>query len=261
MLASGKGLACWQPRPQHPIEDGEGVMPRDVGMFSVQEGFQKISNIWDDEDSLRKTAAAQGYEVPYNTPTKGVNITRREYPAGDTVVQGTTSETNYEADGQNVTGFQFRHLKRHPKGGVLAITPTAVSEKLAVSVQRLLYDHILRHAELLYRHAIASHNILDNEGLYIVTGCVKSESWALAGFSDPMVPPEDKLLLVRRRSGSRTNSLGDPQYVWTKGGTADGYSGTSEVSDSRDQCLFLRGYKLDLLQPLRLRVRGTKLSV
>jgi hypothetical protein len=99
MLASGNGLACWQPRPQAPIKDGEGVIPGDVGIFSVQEGFQKLFNIWDDEDSMRRTAITQAYRAPYNVPTKIGNITRREYSEGDTVVEGTTSRTIYRSDG------------------------------------------------------------------------------------------------------------------------------------------------------------------
>jgi hypothetical protein len=140
-------------------------------------------------------------------------------------------------------------------GGVLAITSVAVSERLPPSVQGSLHKHILQHAELLYRHALALQNLPNNEGLYVVTGCIKSDSWAIAGFSDPMTPPEDTLRLQRRRPGVSTDSAAASQYVWTEKGTADGYCGSSEVEGSNDQCLFLKGYKLGFSQPFRERVR------
>jgi hypothetical protein len=80
--------------------DGRGVTPGDVGIFSVQEGFQKIFNIWDDEGAMRQTAATQGYEASYHAPTRRKNIIRKEYSQGDTVVQGTTSRTTLASDRQ-----------------------------------------------------------------------------------------------------------------------------------------------------------------
>lgn len=99
MLFSGKGLALWQPRPRYPIKDGEGVMLGDVGLYSVQEGFQKIFNLWDDEAAIRQTGAAETNLYPYSIPPKAPNVVNKaEHLEGDTIVQGATAETKYRSE-------------------------------------------------------------------------------------------------------------------------------------------------------------------
>lgn len=99
MLSSGKGLACWKPGPRHPIKDGEGIVPGDVGKYTVEGGFKKIFNLWEDAVSIQSTAAAVG--LSYQIPEKAVNcVNESEHLEGETVVRGTTAKTLYQANSQ-----------------------------------------------------------------------------------------------------------------------------------------------------------------
>ena len=70
-------------------------------MFRVQDGFQKLFNLWEDEDSIRATAATGYNGVAYEIPAKATNVINEdEYLEGDTLVQGTTSKTLRGSDGQ-----------------------------------------------------------------------------------------------------------------------------------------------------------------
>ena len=159
----------------------------------------------------------------------------------------------------SVSGFEFRYLYKQPKGGVLAFTSTAMMEKLPASEHMMLYQHISRHAELIYHHASTLHRIPDEEeGLYIVTGCMKSDSWALAGYTDPMAPPEDVLNLIKPRAhhSSGTPAGADRRYLWENKGSADGFSGASERRGLQTHSLFLQGFKLGFTQSFRSRVKN-----
>jgi len=46
LLAKGKGLPCADPRP-HPLIGESGVDVGDVGIFTCEDGFQKLFNLWD----------------------------------------------------------------------------------------------------------------------------------------------------------------------------------------------------------------------
>ena len=120
----------------------------------------------------------------------------------------------------------------------------------------MLSQHISRHAEVIYRHASRLHYVPEEEeGLYIVSGCMKSDSWALAGFTDPMVHPEDVLTLIKPRPSTPPTSA-DRRYVWTNKGTADGFSGASKEKGLQTHCLFIQGFKLGFSLSFRSRVRN-----
>lgn len=70
MLHAGQGLPCWKPRPREPLRAGEGVTPGDVGVFSVEGGFKKIFNLWEDEVAIQGSPAARSYHLPYEIPPK-----------------------------------------------------------------------------------------------------------------------------------------------------------------------------------------------
>ncbi|TEB32263.1 hypothetical protein FA13DRAFT_293333 [Coprinellus micaceus] len=136
-------------------------------------------------------------------------------------------------------------------------------ERLPPSEHLMLYQHLSRHAEVIYRHASRLQHVPEEEeGLYAVSGCMKSDSWALAGFIDPMVPPEDVLTLIKpHHSHSGTSPTGaDRRYVWTNKGMADGFSGASREKSLQTHCLFVQGFKLGFSQSFRSRVRNSQPS-
>lgn len=101
MLHAGRGLPCWQPRPREPLKDGEGVIPGDVGIFSVEDGFMKIFNLWDDEVSIRGSPAGASYHLRYAIPPKPeLVVETHELDEGQALVHGAWFETIYESDEQ-----------------------------------------------------------------------------------------------------------------------------------------------------------------
>jgi hypothetical protein len=110
---------------------------------------------------------------------------------------------------------------------------------------------VVLHPELIYRHADRIRQIANDEPLYIITGCIKSNSWALAAFREGMPAPHDAMSLQRVTRASDPRS----KYVWTKRSTSEAYFGLSEEEGVRDQTLFLRGFKLDFSQAFRTRMK------
>ncbi|KAJ2937009.1 hypothetical protein H1R20_g115, partial [Candolleomyces eurysporus] len=250
MLSSGKGLALWQPRPCQPRGGERGVVPGDVGSVSAERGFKKIFNLWENEADIRASNVFGGSYCP---PRMEV-VTREELLAGDTIVDGTTSATRYAADGGLISS-EFEMLE--PQGAVLALTSSADLEELESHVE--LRDFIVDHAVHLYQYANGIRKLDEEESLYIITGCIKSDSWAIAAYNDPADPPNNVLRLVR--TGSLSSN---PVYRWTDRGTAEARYGPGPTRNSgaqlKNQCLFLQGFKIAFSAAFRSRTRGTSLS-
>ncbi|RXW14961.1 hypothetical protein EST38_g10889 [Candolleomyces aberdarensis] len=179
-----------------------------------------------------------------------VVTSEEELLAGDTIVKGTSSVTEYAADGE-VASCEFRMLE--PQGAVLALTSSADLEELESHVE--LRNFIIDHAAPLYEYANGIRKLDDDESLYIVTGCVKSDSWALAAYNDPVDPQNDVLRLFRKRS-----SGSNPIYGWTHRGTAEARCGPGSTRESgarpKNQCLFLQGFKIAFSVAFRSRMGG-----
>jgi hypothetical protein len=94
MLKSGKGLACWKPRPRKPNSGPRGTVPGDVGTFSAEGGFKKTFNIWDDEELLRGVASVSG-SPPFRLPPQRVVFDPKEIPQGNTIADGASSHTMF----------------------------------------------------------------------------------------------------------------------------------------------------------------------
>ncbi|TEB19417.1 hypothetical protein FA13DRAFT_374417 [Coprinellus micaceus] len=190
-------------------------------------------------------------ETDYELPEREVVVAESGLFEGDAVVHGASSEISWMEDGMEIKSFEFEC--RSSQGAVLAITsPTELQELTDFTALR---EHIVRNAELLYRHANSICRIADTEALYVITGCIKSESWALAAFNDPTTSPADTLKLVKRQG---INRHGNGEFVWTRRGTSEARVGKSRAAGACDQSLFLRGFKLDFSQKARSRMRATK---
>ncbi|KAJ3541372.1 hypothetical protein NMY22_g3910 [Coprinellus aureogranulatus] len=259
MLHAGKGFPCWKPEPRKPLTSGEGVVPGDVGVLSVEGGFVKIFNVWDDETSLQESEAGRSAKAPYNAPPRPVPFIRtNELAKGKALVAGAWYETIYESDDKTISHFEFHHLPSHQQGAVLAMTSTGKLEELDGSDKMALREVISQHAGLIYKYANDLRTIGEDESLYIITGCIKSENWGLAAFRE--APPfRDPAMhrfprLVKLPGSVGVGSPDDPAYDWRSPGTFDSYVGKSE-GGSQDQCLFLRGFKLDFAKSFRSQAR------
>ncbi|KAJ2936575.1 hypothetical protein H1R20_g528, partial [Candolleomyces eurysporus] len=104
------------------------------------------------------------------------------------ITDGTSTDTLYTADGKT-SSFEFTATAA--RGAVLVSTSPADLEELDNYIK--LRGFIIDHAGLLYQYANGLRELDDDESLYIVTGCIKGDSWAMAAFKDPMVPPQDVL--------------------------------------------------------------------
>lgn len=105
MLHAGKGLPCWKPEPREPLNHGEGVIPGDVGIFSVEGGFRKVFNLWDDEILIQSSPAARSYHLRYEIPPKPkVYVKASELDEGKALVEGLWYNPIYESDNTYVHG-------------------------------------------------------------------------------------------------------------------------------------------------------------
>lgn len=253
MLNAMKGLPCWEPNPQGRFSGPEGVVPGDVGTYSVADGFKKTFNIWNDDEAIRSTASRCG--IIYHTP-EGRETTRVQVLGkGDAVTQGPSASTIFRSNSdKHIECFEFG-CQSQTQGAILALPSPADRERL--EDHTALRDHIIQHAELLYRHSNSLRRISEDEALYIITGCIKSEDWGLAAFSNPMIPPND-IIKLEQLSGSKDSAtFGKPStfFAWTQKGTSEARFGESQKVGVKNQSLFLEGFKLDFSQEFRLRMK------
>ncbi|KAF5339135.1 hypothetical protein D9611_011135 [Ephemerocybe angulata] len=252
MLNIMRGLPCWQPDPQG-LAEPEGVVPGDVGTYSVGDGFMKLFNIWDDEEPIRKTAARTSNTEPYAAPEGRRVIHTPVFSQGDTVTEGPSASTIFRTGTDHIERFEFG-CESQTQGAILALTSPAKRERLFDHTA--LRQHIVDHAETIYRHANSLRRIGEDEALYIITGSIKGNSWGLAAFSNPMFPPNDTTKLEHLSRGLASQS-GDESmfYAWTQKGTSDARVGSSANGAVWDQSLFLEGFKLDFSSEFRARMR------
>ena len=137
------------------------------------------------------------------------------------------------------------------RGAVLALTSSADLDELENHID--LRDFIINNAMQLYRHANGIRRLDHTESLYFVSGCIKSDSWAIAAFNEPVDSPNDVLRLIQ--SGTtptpKDSKEAEPhlKYTWTSRATAEARTGFNanrgkETYRGKNQCLFLRGYKM-----------------
>ncbi|KAF5329186.1 hypothetical protein D9611_013196 [Ephemerocybe angulata] len=249
MLSSGMGLACWNTKPH---AGAVGPALGDVGTFSAQDGFIKIFNLWDDEESIRKTARTTGIGNYYRpTPMRTKRTIQGRSKRGDIVKSlGIRGNVVYKPDFSDIKNFEIHSTSE--RGAALLLTSDADQEDL--DGRQRLRKHILDYPELFYRHADAIQGIGQEESLYIITGSVKSDSCALAAFvGEPTAPDEPAVILANStRPGQHISS-----WVWTNQGTANTQlSECSSLDGEKDQTLFLRGFKLDFSSSFRSKLGG-----
>ena len=111
----------------------------------------------------------------------------------------------------------------------------------------------MQNAELIYQRSNHAERLADSESLYIVTGCIKSDSWAMAAFREPGNAPHETMRLEDVSRGRDEQ----PRYVWTNRGSWDARSGSSNQLGLKNQTLFIRCWKLDSPETLRSRTAGS----
>lgn len=135
---------------------------------------------------------------------------------------------------------------------MLALTSSADLEQTTDIVA--IRDCVLRYAPLFYTHADRVRRIGHEESLYIITGCIKSDSWALAAYRQPMAQPYDLLRLVHAPDVGDNPSC-EMLYEWTHCGTSDTRSSDRSENGSKNQSLFLTGFSLSVSSAFRSRMK------
>ncbi|KAF5339750.1 hypothetical protein D9611_009130 [Ephemerocybe angulata] len=247
MLSYGMGLACWNTK----THSGDvGPVLGDVGTFSAQDGFAKIFNLWDDEESINLTVKAYAGLKSYKAPVRRFKKTKEGRLRRGEIVKspGVGGNVIYRPDYSDISNFEIRCTSQH--GAALMLTSAADQEDL--DHLHTLRDHILKYPELFYRHANAIERLGQDESLYIITGSVKSNSCGLAAFGEPTGPDEHPVILANSsRQGQRIAS-----WVWTNQGTANTQLSDPSLDGIKDQTLFLRGFKLDISSDFRSTLGG-----
>jgi hypothetical protein len=143
-----------------------------------------------------------------------------------------------------------------PEGAILALTSSADLHELKVRIE--LQDFIINNAPLLYQYANSIRRFENDESLYFITGCLKSDSWALAAFNERVDHPNNVLRLIQTGGSSETSA---PNYAWTSRAMAEAWTGSNptrgkDTYTGKNQSLFLRGYKMTFSPEFRSRMSG-----
>ncbi|KAF5316955.1 hypothetical protein D9611_003874 [Ephemerocybe angulata] len=228
MLSVGEGLPCWNPKPFSPFIPEYGISPGDVGTICARDGFKKIFNLWEGQPGPQPLWMAPSSEdrLPPNP----------WFSVGDTFAKGASARASFAS---GYPSFEF-NCSGSSEGSVLAITSDAYLETLkSVSGMR---DFIMQNAAELYAYAVSRGDVeSNNQPLYIITGCVKADTWAMAAFDESMEAPDDTLRLVTRYDDYRGMAQ---NFLWTDRGRADVRCSNGGGRGLKNQSLFLRGFKL-----------------
>ena len=142
----------------------------------------------------------------------------------------------------------------------MACTMSAELEELDDA--SILETFLVQNAGLIYQKAKHATRLGENESIYIVTACIKSDGYGLAAYQDAKA--REILRLSKRFPGdSSDNSDRGRIYDWVDRGTGEARlwpNTIKEASLREGKChsLFLRGFKLAFSTAFRARMRGVK---
>ncbi|TFK22846.1 hypothetical protein FA15DRAFT_498410 [Coprinopsis marcescibilis] len=247
------GLPMWMPKPTSLPEDriAEGIVPGDVGLLTEDgTSFHYLFNIWRDRQTLEEAHVPGGRDF-LPAPERVLQAPAEEFLTGmGTILEGAAEERVYMSDSPPP------HCNLHygwcEEEGAVLVTPFGAHVD-SLADRTVLEPFIKHNCRRLYQVAKNKGGIR-TAPLYIVTGCVKTSSWAMAAYrtskkrptaAGATMAPVAKLQNVLKSQESERTSFG---YQWTsKSNGTSAHSGPnfcSSASDDRNQCLFIRGYRL-----------------
>ncbi|KAH6901418.1 hypothetical protein BKA70DRAFT_1309369 [Coprinopsis sp. MPI-PUGE-AT-0042] len=231
LLSKRYGLPLYNPQPT-----GKPIRFGDFGILG-QDGFESFGNVFDPDDQ---------HEFSLSIPPQ---YDARRYPRklqeGQVVASGIEDARTLTDGDQNTRGrFEFR--SGTTQGAVLALTSSGELESLTPDSRNRLREYLCTHGLQLVINLRRKYYLQPGESLYVVTGTIKSDSWAIAVHTSPMREPYDHMVLSRREGYPGLNV---PTHEWTSCGSADARYGESNAigedgGRAKDQCLFLRGFLL-----------------
>lgn len=130
-----------------------------------------------------------------------------------------------------------------PQGAVLALTSSA--DLIEMDDSNGLREFLVDYAEVIYQHSRKYRSgRAPKDSLYVITGCVVSQSCGIAAHNRAMTSPNNVLSLENRPITDGP----EPQraWAWTFAGTSMArFHRSNSETGIKDQTLFLRGFKLD----------------
>ncbi|TFK25132.1 hypothetical protein FA15DRAFT_373316 [Coprinopsis marcescibilis] len=240
------GFPLWMPKPSSLPDNRveQGITPGDVGVFTDDGGFCYLFNIWSDKDALRDIDVP-GLREFVPPPERMVQVSNDIIREMGTLSEGAEVKRIYpQGLPRRYCDFRFEWSKA--EGAVMVVPFGALSESLT---DRTALEPFIKHnCQRLYQ--LARTKGIFKASLYLVTGTVKSGSWAIAAHcaQTAPTPPFPSAELHNETRGSE--SLDGYAYQWaahssgTKAHTGPEYLASG--SDSKNQCLFIRGYRLTM---------------
>ncbi|KAH6916267.1 hypothetical protein BKA70DRAFT_1556769, partial [Coprinopsis sp. MPI-PUGE-AT-0042] len=232
LLPKGHGYPMFNPRPL-----GKPAKIGDLGILG-QDGFESFGNIYDPKDQQELSIG--------EPPEPWTTYQPEKFQEGQIISTGIDDARQSTSVNQdNVTNvFEFRCRKA--QGAVLALTSSGELETLTPQSRIQLRGYLRKYGSQLMENLRRKDYLEPGQSLYVVTGTIKSDSWAIAVHTSPMQAPYDQVVLTRREDKSGTSF---PTHGWTSQGGADARCGASTSLDEesgrmKDQCLFLRGFLL-----------------
>jgi hypothetical protein len=98
-----------------------------------------------------------------------------------------------------------------------------------------LRDYLCHRAQNIFDFLVEKHRVPEGSSVYIITGTIRSTSWATATHDRPMNSPYDSLVLKRVLNDETLEQF----FVWTERGSAQT---RTQDGNRKDQTLFLRGF-------------------
>ncbi|KAF9011206.1 hypothetical protein BDQ17DRAFT_871896 [Cyathus striatus] len=238
------GYPIWLPQPDLnlPIEyRRKGVSIGDVGYITPSGAFEFLFNIW----TLPRNAAdgvMDGFHS--DSPPELETSLRASHAPRDMI--SSISDIEWEVDGCTT---DISYSFENEDSGAILFMPYGASEE-DYKYERNLKDFIAKNAETWYRATLQSGRDIDRHSLYLVTGCIKANSWGIATFRGT-TSKRQSVLVIGESADPK-----DPAYIWKKsvkissartGPRPDSAIDIeSKLPDTENQCLFLRGFKISL---------------
>ncbi|KAH6916271.1 hypothetical protein BKA70DRAFT_483121 [Coprinopsis sp. MPI-PUGE-AT-0042] len=231
LLPKGHGFPLFNPRPlERPVRFG------DFGILG-QDGFDSFGNLFDPKDQQ---------EFSIDRPPQPNLKHQPEKLHEGLVISAGVGDVRRLADADTKATNRLELHCREPLGAALVLTSSGDLETLTTTSGNQLREYLRRHGTQLIIRLRQKYYLQPGQSLYVVTGTIKSDSWAIAVHTSPMREGYDQMVLTRREG-----MLGAPfpTHEWTRLGSADARCEASKVIDAdgrriKDQCLFLRGFLL-----------------
>ncbi|EKM58869.1 uncharacterized protein PHACADRAFT_136010 [Phanerochaete carnosa HHB-10118-sp] len=246
------GRALWYPEPHVTGEPQIG----DVGY--IREGaFVRLFNLDTSAPEKRVTFWETPFEAAEPLPPGVLKIDSRRRPLAPNHYCSHGVETKEMHASANVTTgigvsvtLNAEYTCKGAQGAVLVLKSEAHSEMMFES--RVLEQYIIRNHDSWYRYArdVLGHRV-KREKLIMVSGWVKTEAdWAATAFCNTSVKSGASLggnvfgVAGAEMGGSSTSSLTGPKMHRNGEHYTTNTSIAPPMAAKRDQCVFLRCYKI-----------------